>query len=722
MSHTYLRLTRLRAASRFYSSWRTRHWTNSCFIAFDIRYSCFDGSVACDASAVAADFVPVWGRVEVNTASANHSYLDLTTSRLLPSATSLLSTLSNPLNITLLASQLLSAPAIWDHVRNLAECRQIFSVFYAATLQVAKGNGHDRTQLSQEDWITAVVKGADEQSPRWRHLLLIGGLLLGIDKQDVPSPLRTRLESALVKATNLALHEIRVHQPAEGYCVVFVLNCTFALLADHQRAQLDYDILLPLLVDSAFFSVEGLEHGYWLGLIGADVIEVAPHQLRWPAKSRTFGQVQQIQSRSMVSSLGPLSRLIAHSIENVANADLVTATIDRLAEFARSLTLSWRQNKLSGIDFREEAEHFDAETMKTTLPTLWQILRVSLFATVIILRAALGRLLYDPFLSTNTSAPLIAMQCLHTLRNLYFISVRLGQTSNTQYAFVNFTAIDVLSRYPESVENFMRSIRPVEFGQIPQNPLERCHDLFFFNTAEHFTLALTPQVNDELLIAAALPYLSSGGNNQLLEIFEAAHSLILAVLAVPHNADLATKHLPFYIETLLESFPANLSSRQFRLAFKTVIRITTPPSPLSDTQPLLQSILLEIVHDRAMRASPSLLPETRTDGQGPPLSEQAVLVMTLIDSLCFLSLSVLEEWLPLTAELVTQIKDSTMRQRCQERFWESLSGGEMDVERAAVCVAWWTSRGGREMVLYGEDQPAEDEFLMSGALLPESKL
>jgi hypothetical protein len=552
--------------------------------------------------------------------------------------------------------------------------------------------------------------------------LLIGGLLLGIDKQEVSSQLRARLESALVLAANLAFDEIGVHKPVEGHCVVLVLNSTFQLLADHHRARLDYDKLLPLLVDSAFFSVEGLEHGYWLGLIDSDIRQADAKRLRWPGNSKTFGQVKQIQSRLMVSSLGPLARLAAHSIENIKDATLITATLDRVAEFARTLTLSWRQNKLSGIDTQEEAERFDTETLKTTLPVLWQILRVSFFAIVIVLRAALGRLLYDPFLSTNTSAPFIAIQCLHTLRTLYFISTRLGQTSNSQYIFVNFTAIDVLSQYPQNVESFLRSTQPAEFGRIPQHPLERCLDLFFFNTAEHFTLVLSPEVNDLLLIAAALPYLSSGGSKNLLEMFEAGHSLILTVLAAPQSTELAKRHLPFYIGALLEGFPANLSSRQFRIAFKTVIRITAPPSSLSESEPLLQSILLDIVRDRAVKASPSLLPEARTDSEGPPLSEQVVLVMAIIDSLCFLDLPVLEEWLPLTAELVAQITDSSMQQHCQARFWESLSSGEMDVERAALAVAWWTSRGGREMVLYGDEPPNEDEFTMSGALLPESKL
>ena len=78
--------------------------------------------------------------------------------------------------------------------------------------------------------------------------------------------------------------------------------------------------------------------------------------------------------------------------------------------------------------------------------------------------------------------------------------------------------------------------------------------------------------------------------------------------------------------------------------------------------------------------------------------------------------------LPLTAELVAQVTDSSMQKHCQARFWESLSSGEMDVERAALATAWWTSRGGREMVLYGDEPPNEDEFVMSGALLSESKL
>lgn len=136
------------------------------------------------------------------------------------------------------------------------------------------------------------------------------------------------------------------------------------------------------------------------------------------------------------------------------------------------------------------------------------------------------------------------------LQNLSFILARTGQSTSSQYAFVNLTAIDILSQYPQLSQEFLEEIRPAYIGQIPAHPLDRCLDLHFLNTAEHFTLVLSPTVNEQLLISAALPYLAAGGNNNLLEIFEAAHSIVLAVLAAPRSADMAANHLPFYVNTL----------------------------------------------------------------------------------------------------------------------------------------------------------------------------
>ena len=81
------------------------------------------------------------------------------------------------------------------------------------------------------------------------------------------------------------------------------------------------------------------------------------------------------------------------------------------------------------------------------------------------------------------------------------------------------------------------------------------------------------------------------------------------------------------------------------------------------------------------------------------------------------------------------IPDAQMRKVCVDRFWDALSGGEMDVDRANFCVMWWSTRGGRELVLFGEEpgterrgQSGEEPTAevqagpyMSGALVEESE-
>lgn len=146
----------------------------------------------------------------------------------------------------------------------------------------------------------------------------------------------------------------------------------------------------------------------------------------------------------------------------------------------------------------------------------------------------------------------MAIQILHILRNLYFVSSRMGSNAFSQHIFVYLSAIDVLSGYPIQAEAFLREIQPVEIGRIPQHPLERCHDLYFLNTSEHFSLILSMQTNEDLLVKAATPYLGLGGDQRLIEAFEAAHSVMLAVFSAPQNTDLTIRHLCPYFDALFQ--------------------------------------------------------------------------------------------------------------------------------------------------------------------------
>lgn len=147
---------------------------------------------------------------------------------------------------------------------------------------------------------------------------------------------------------------------------------------------------------------------------------------------------------------------------------------------------------------------------------------------------------------------------------------------------------------------------------------------------------------------------------------------------------------------------------------------------IAHTQPLLAATLLELLHERALHAATAPLLEAdpaNTIGQAqppqqtsPPQSEQSVLVLTLIDSLSSLSLDLLEEWLPLCAALVNTIEEQQMREHCRQHMWETMVRGDMDAERSQICVAWWTTLGGREALLLDRPHERKSEFMMSGAL------
>jgi hypothetical protein len=546
---------------------------------------------------------------------------------------------------------------------------------------------------------------------------MIGGLLLATCRDEEPSSseLRQELEAALVRASNLAIRE--ADGPDGPLGVILVLSYTFHLLSDAHRAHLNSDSLLPILVDATFFSPEGLEHGYWLGVIDQDVRQANGQKFTWSTRSSSAGRVQEIKSRPLVSSLGVLARLLGHTIDQASERQSILRSVERISEFAKNLAAAWRQNKLSEIDQSEETQYLDQETTNATLPSLLHLLRDTVFATTITLRSVLGRLLVNPFLASDTRAPTLAAHCLHILRNMYFISHRFGQTSLSPYLFVNFAALDVLNQYPSAAENMLASIRPAEMGKIPVHPLERLLDLFFFNTAEHFTLTVSATSNESLL-NAAMPYIQAQGDHRLGEIYEAAHSLVLAVFTAPQNADVVPKHVPVYIENLMSSFPHMLNPRQFRLAIKSIIKLAAPPSSTSRSMPLMQAVILDLLAQRFINAAEAIFPPdpNMPIESAQPTSERSALLLSAIDSLPFLPNALLEDWLPISADLLHKIQDPVQKNTCQQRLWEVLSNGEMDVERAAVCVAWWNSKGGRELVMFGELPEEEDFAPMSGGL------
>jgi hypothetical protein len=279
-----------------------------------------------------------------------------------------------------------------------------------------KSTDHEFTDLQLErtlpkdDWIRALVGGADEQSPRWRHVLVLGGLILGFGaahENALSRSMRSTLESAFVTATNAAAEDLSPNEALGEETLTMVLNHTFPHLRDHERSQLNYDALFPILMRATLHSSEGLRSAYFLSMLDEDVTAASQSQFQWPERARSFQVIQQILSSPLASSLGPLARLIAHALEHARNPDTVLAALIELESFSRTLYLQWRRTKLSEIDASEESLFLNTATTDTTLPSLWKLLKATLFAVVIVLRSAIGRTLGNSFLGLGQRKSLV---------------------------------------------------------------------------------------------------------------------------------------------------------------------------------------------------------------------------------------------------------------------------------------------------------------------------
>ncbi|KJZ72908.1 hypothetical protein HIM_07671 [Hirsutella minnesotensis 3608] len=659
-----------------------------------------------------------------------------TTDQIIGTTTHLLSRLSNPLNLGVLTSQLLTAPAIWHRQEGPRTALRVIGIYSAAASRVRDSNSDGARRktpgsiesggLRCDEWARAVVKGADDRSRRWQHLLVLTGVLLGMEgdgRRSLSWSLRGNLEQAVVTATNFALDQtVQDGLPASA-SIMTALNFAFPILSDANKARINHSVLLPIAV-WALTGEEGFGDGRFLIGVGNDTVESSSHVLRWPANSSSFHTIQGLEKQPLMANLGPLSKLAAFAVQHARDSAAVLHAQETLLVFTSRVFNEWHKIALSGVDADFESKQLAPETLRTTWPLLWQVFRKLMFGCVAILQAIVSRSLLDPNMLAHNVGPSLAAKSLHILRNLCFISSRSGNNTFQVYTFSYLTSLDVLSRDALASESFLRDLRMANVGSFPPSCLQRTLDIFHLNVAEHLPLALSTDACEALIIEPAIAHLSHDGPMSLstVELFESAHSAILSVLASPQHSPLTIRFTPFYIVKLFQSFPHHISPRQFRVAFKTIMEIVSPPFPIAAMRPDMSETLLEMLRSNIPTASTIPLdtnrdpvnPEQTSEQGDVVLSEQSALVMTLVDSLPFLPLSLVEEWLGITAQMLNDIVDHRLRAPVKNRFLDILVNGELDVERSIIGVAWWGTKGGKEMVLLGK-QPGEAP-LMSGAI------
>lgn len=669
------------------------------------------------------------------------------TEQIIGTTAHLLSQLSNPLNLGVLTSQLLTAPAIWERHDGLRTSVRIISIYNSAAIRVCEQEAlNDKNKLEGrpleggaikcDAWTRAVVKGADEYSKRWQHLLVLTGVLMGMegnDRRALSSSLRGILGQAVVLAANMALESHRQDGPLAGASIALALNFSFPLLSDFHKAQINCNELLPVTI-WALTGPEGFCEGQFLQVIGESITEAPGQVLSWTSQTPSFQLLQAMDQRPLMGNIGPLSKLAAYAALHATDTNIVLAAQEALLVFSRQVLDAWRSNRFNDIDPAFEANKLSLETLQKTWPVLWGVFRKLLFGAVAVLQAIVSRSLLDHRMLNPVAASEIAAKSLNILRNLYFISSRNNNSAFQVYTFSYLTSIDSLSRHPAACELLLREIRPLEAPTAPITHLARTLDLFYLNVAEHLPLVLSTAACEALIIKPATAYLSHDGpmTPSTVELFESSHSAILSVLSCPQHSSLTIDITPFYIVKLFESFPQQISPRQFRVAYKTVMQIVSPPNPIAAMEPHLAETLLEMLRASIATAGTALLPQTpdaaAPDGTLPedaakeapePCSEQSSLTMALVDTLPSVPLHLVEEWLTITAQTLNMIADPKLRAPVKKRFWDILINGEMDVERAAIGVTWWADQGGREIFV---SKPAQEAAMMSGAIVSNDQV
>ncbi|KAI0389799.1 peroxin 8 [Xylariaceae sp. FL0594] len=684
------------------------------------------------------------------------------TDKILGTTNTLLTSLTNPLNLSLLTSHFLTARSIWQQPDGLRTCLRIISIYNTAAIHVRR-NELDNAALPKgqlpmgsgvraEEWARAVAKGLDERSNRWQHTLVLAGILMGMEgdnRRSLSRGLRSALEQAVATAANMALEDASGTGPLGRGAVVLALTYAFPLLGNGSKGLLNGNALLPAVVE-AMLGAEGFQHGDFIHAIQSDLAPA--RSLSWSVSSPSVDRIQKLESRPLAQNMGPLSRLGAFAVEHAQDSNAILRAHDQILAFTGGLLHKWENCALSTIDPSVEIVKLPPEVRQGPWPMLWQLLKKILFAVVATLHPMVGRCLLDPNLWNPAVAPTFAAKTLHILRHLSFISFRDGGNTLQVYNFTYLTSLDILARYSDACSRLLEETIPPQTSTVP-TPVRQALSLFYLNTAEHLPLSLPTPAAEALVVAPASANLSPTSSwvvspantppsSLTLQLFESSHAALLSVFSCPQHSAVTASLIPFYIDTLLlssSSFPSRISSRQFRLAFRTVVQISSPPFPISATHPDLSETLLEMLRHRAEDASTAPLPPDPNSSDssssssspdsaaagpgGVPISEQTALVLALIDSLPYLPTHALQEWLSRAAEACAAIPDPRMRDVARRRLWEVLASGELDVDRAVAGVAWWGLRGGRAMIAPDSGHPGaetsntgEGEFMMSGAL------
>ncbi|KAF3913628.1 hypothetical protein ABW21_db0202663 [Orbilia brochopaga] len=562
-----------------------------------------------------------------------------------------LSRLTNPLNVSLLTTQILAAPALWNAPDTLPVAQAVFDIFRLSTLERARESSR---ALSLTEWIEAVIAGADARIPRWKHALVSAGVLAAFDAADARLPFTTRsnLEAHLLEVVNF--HFEFLSAGIESHACVLAISNTFRVLSEDSKYLIDYPALTGALLPAMFLSSDGYQTGDFLRQIDRSL----------PLGGASGSKLTVIPSfslsdflaRPFIRNMGVLARLAATSMTSSADVETINGALSVLATYSRSLVSIWRGTKLSTLP---DTATLSQDPAQTNPAQLWQVLKSSLFSAVVVLESIVRTLLQSHHLARNNEIHSFASQIICILRDLYFITHRTNPAAFGTYIFVYHACVDIVLSNPSQAESLAGQLAPVQIGALPTHPTDILRDLYFLNTLEYLVPACTPRFCTSIVSPSLTP------------------------------------------------------TRQFRLAIASLVKYTSPPTALSGIQRDLPDVVLEMLCARIETAEaktpvqayvPPRVQDLAPDGAAPPAeaevepyTERDVCILAMLDALPFMEEAALMRWLDVAARYVGGTARGDSMEVLRGRFWDVISG-ELDVGRSQLAIPWW-SEGGREVVL-----------------------
>ncbi|BFZ60355.1 hypothetical protein YB2330_001391 [Saitoella coloradoensis] len=397
-------------------------------------------------------------------------------------------------------------------------------------------------------------------------------------------------------------------------------------------------------------------------------------------------------------SMGPYANVAASAAARCHDSRSIKSALVVIDAFSSSLRKAWENSPFSKVHQILEKEHFSEETTTSTTPLLWHVLKRISFATSIILHAAISNFIQSSATRNKAESSRMASFVVQIMHNLYFITARIGGDTVATYDFTFRVALDIICQRPGEADKLLTEMAPSVQPETIYHPINMSTSLFFLNMSEHLAPVISPLLFKEIVFPVAQAYMKTPVQVPCRPLFEAAHSVVLALIMAPQMKEMASEVVVGYAQNTLTAFPGDISPRQLSLAFATLVQATAQPAPLYAKHPELSEHVLDLLLQRAGVAHIGGCPVRLDDGG--MVDEKSACLLAYADSLPHVAPENMIRRLELLAGEVGKLAGEE-RRRLVDKLWNVIAC-ELDVAKSELAVYWWHSFGGKDKTFIEE--------------------